>query len=82
MDKCSEHDVELLEAGEDATESLEAAKQPLNFVASLVYCLTVVPSGEAIGLRGNDGSKPQVQTEVDALVRITGCDVPRSALSN
>jgi hypothetical protein len=36
MEKPEKDDIQFLEAGEDAPEALEAAKEPLDFVAPLV----------------------------------------------
>jgi hypothetical protein len=36
MDKWGDHDVEIIEAGEDLVEALESVEQSLDFVAPLV----------------------------------------------
>ena len=37
MDEAHKHHVQLLESGEDASESFESSEQALNFIASAVH---------------------------------------------
>ncbi len=55
MEEGYEHDVEPFEAGENAPESCELAKQSIDFVAPLVELLVIFPRLLAIVLRRHDG---------------------------
>ena len=72
MDKGQEHHVKFLEAGEDATKAFETAKQPLDFVASLVHGPVVFPSGEAILLGRDDGDKAKIESQLTGVVSFVG----------
>jgi hypothetical protein len=50
MNEDGEHDVELVEPGEDSTESFEPTEQPLDFVTPFVHRLAVVLSGDLVEL--------------------------------
>lgn len=43
MDKALKHDVELLESGEDTSESLEPSEEALDFIASTLYFPCIRP---------------------------------------
>ena len=70
MNKRGEHDVELLEAGEDASESLQATEQPLYFIASPVDRLAVVPGGDSSRLGWHHGGEAQVKRQLPRLVTL------------
>ena len=72
MDKATKHYVELLEAGEDAPETLESAEQAFDLVAALVDCLAVVPGGDPRAERWDDRGKPEVEGQLPGLVSLIG----------
>ena len=72
MDKGQEHHVKFLEAGEDATKAFEAAKQPLDFVASLVHGPIVLPGRESVLLGWNDRDKAQIESQLAGIVSFVG----------
>jgi len=72
MDKRGEHYVELLEAGEDPAEALEAAEQSHDFVAPLVDRLAVTPSSDAGGLGRHDRCKSQVEGQLPGFIALVG----------
>ena len=55
MEKGSEHNVELFETGEDASEAFELAEEPFDFVAPLVEFRVILPWLLAIFLGRHDG---------------------------
>ena len=73
MDERGEHDVELLEAGEDAAEALEATEQPLDFVASPVDGFAVVPSRvRAVRVGRDNRREAQIKGQLPRLVAFVG----------
>ena len=72
MNKGHEHHVKFLESGEDATKAFEAAKQPLDFVASLVHGSVVLPRGEAILLGWNDRDKAKIEGQLAGVISFVG----------
>ena len=59
VDEADEHDIEFLEAGEDAAEAFEPAEQALDLVAPLVQRAVVLPGLDSVGLGRNTGMKPR-----------------------
>src|SRR4249919_7386 len=72
MNERGEHHVELVEAGEDSTESLQATEQPLDFVAPLVDRLAVVPGGDSIRLGRHHRGEAQVEGQLPGFVALVG----------
>src|SRR5688572_16868269 len=72
MDKREEHDVELLESGEDSTKSLQSAKQPLDFVATPIHGPIVVPGADSGLLGRHDRNEPEIQGELARLIALVG----------
>ena len=72
MDKGQEHHVKFLEAGEDATKAFETAKEPLDFVASLVHGPIVLPCGTSVLLGRNDRDKAQIESQLAGIVSFVG----------
>lgn len=68
MDEGYEHNVELVEAGEDAPKSLEPAEQPLDFIASSVHEAVVLPWLSAIAGRRDHRHKAEIQGQLARLV--------------
>ncbi len=72
VEECPEHDVELVEAGEDTSEALEPSEEPLDFVAALVEVSVIGPRRDAIGFWRDDGRKAEVECELPGLVAFIG----------
>jgi hypothetical protein len=72
MDKADEHQVELIEAGEDPAESLEAPEQALDLMAFAVHGPVPFPWGKAVGFRWQDGQVAQVQRQLAGFVACLG----------
>jgi len=64
--------VEFVEAGEDAAEALESAKQSFYFVALAVEGLVVLPRFQAIALGRNHGDKSEIQCQLPGFVVFVG----------
>ena len=66
MDEGEEHDIELVEAGKHAPEAFEAAKEPLDLVATVVGDAVVLPRlypvgvGRPYGRKSNASAKRRV----------------------
>ena len=60
VDKSSEHDIELFEAGEDAPIAFETAEQALDFVAPFVELAVVWPWILSVRLGRNNGLKAKL----------------------
>ena len=71
-DESEKHEVELLEAREDAAVALESAEQSLDLIAALVHGAVIVPRLKAIGLWWDDGNEAQVQSELAGFVAFVG----------
>ena len=67
-DEPKEHNVELLEAGEDPAESLQATEQTLDFVASLVHLPVVFPWLDPRTQWRHNGRVPQGEGQLAGLV--------------
>ena len=65
-----EHVVEPVEAAEDAAETLEPAKQPLDFVASTIPDFAVRLSLDTRRERGNQGNEAKIERELGSLITI------------
>ena len=63
-DKGQEHHVEFLDAREDATEALEATKQPLDLVASAVHGAAVLPGRDATLLWRDNRDEAEIRLPV------------------
>jgi len=72
MDKGQEHHIEFLEAREDATEAFEPTEQPLDFITPAVHGTVVLPSGNAVLLRGNNRNEAQVERQLPGIVSFVG----------
>ena len=53
MQEGEENHIQLFEAREDATEALESAKEPFDFIALLVEGTIIFPRLDAVGLERN-----------------------------
>ena len=71
-DEAEEHDVELLEAGEDAPEALEAPEEPLDLVAPLVHLPVVLPGVDSVALGRHHGVEAEVQGQLACGVVLVG----------
>ena len=71
-DEAEEHQIELLEAREDAAVALEAPEQALNFVTALVHLAVVLPRVDA-GLQWrHNRNEAEVKRELPGLVALVG----------
>ena len=69
-EKGEEHDIELVEAAEDAAETLEPAEQPLDFVATTVPGLAVPPRFDTRTERWDHRGEPEIEYELASLVAL------------
>ena len=67
MEEAEEDDVELIEAGEDATEALESSKQPFDLIPSAIERPVITPRPGAVARRRNDGNPTEVESELAGL---------------
>src|ERR1700688_75089 len=72
MNKRGEHDVELLETGEDPTVALQAPEEPFDFVSTLVNLLAVFPGIYPGGQRRHYRREAQVKCQLAGLVALIG----------
>jgi hypothetical protein len=67
-EKRKEHAIEFLEAGEDATVTLEAAEETLDFIAFLVERPVIAPGLNAIGFGWDYGNHVQREHDLTGFV--------------
>jgi inactivated superfamily I helicase len=67
-----EHDVELLESGEDLAIALEAAEQALDFIATFVQLGVVLPGFDPCAQWRHDWNEPEIQSQLPGLVAFVG----------
>jgi len=72
MDEGYIHDVELLEAGEDATVPFETAEEALDLIASSVEYPVVSPSVDAGSQGWDDWAIAQIQGELAGFIAFVG----------
>src|SRR4029077_21039730 len=70
VDEGHEHDIELLETGEDAAEALQAAEQRLDFGAAFVHGAVVLRWRDPIRVGLNHRSEPKVEGQLPGLVTL------------
>ena len=70
VQECPEHDVELVEAGEDAPKPFEPSEEALDVVAPLVEVSVIGPRRDAVGLWRDDGRKAEVECELPGSRRL------------
>ena len=68
MEEAEEHHVQLVEAGEDAAEALEPAKEPLDFVAAAIEHTIVVPGLQPRAGRRDNGNPSEIQSQLAGLI--------------
>src|SRR5271155_2184483 len=68
IDEGDEHEVELLESGEDTTEALESTEQPFDLIAPLVHFPVVFPRCDSRLLGWNDGDKSEIKRQLPGLI--------------
>ena len=72
VEESEKHDVELVEAREDAAESLESAEESLDLVAAAIKHAVVFPRLQAVALGRHDGNPSKFQSELACLVVLIG----------
>src|ERR1700733_2281127 len=72
MDECNKEGIKFVEAGEDAAEAFEAAKEPFDFVAAPVEGAVVGPGVKAVGIGRDDDGKTQFEGELAGFVTLVG----------
>ncbi len=72
VDECGEHYIELVEAGEDASEALESAEESLHLVAPTIHHPVIFPRADAIALGWHDGNEAKVEGQLPCLVTFVG----------
>jgi len=72
VDEGDEHEIELLEAREDAPESFESTEQPFDLIAPLVPGAVVLPGGDATLFGWDYRDKAEVECELPGLVAFVG----------
>ncbi|KAJ3473135.1 hypothetical protein NLI96_g13118 [Meripilus lineatus] len=68
VDKGNEHQIEFVEAREDATKALQSTEQPLDFVATFVHFPVVLPRLDARAQRRNDRDEAEIERELSGFV--------------
>ncbi len=61
VDKGDQHQIECVEATEDATKALESTEQSLDLIAPTIQHFLVLPRIEAIVLGRNHGNTPEIE---------------------
>ena len=69
-EKRKKHTIQFLEAGEDATVTLEAAEETLDFIAFLVERPVIAPGINAIGFGRDHGNHVQREYELTGFVAL------------
>ena len=59
--KANEHDVEFLEPGRDASESLQPSEKTFHFIVPFVHGPVVFPRFDAVGFWRHDRIKSEIQ---------------------
>ncbi len=72
VEEGEEDDIQLLEPGEYAPEALEAAEEPLNFIALFVQLAVVLPGIEAVGFGRDDRDHAQIEHGLPRLIPLVG----------
>ena len=72
MEEGEEHDVELVEAGEDTTESLESAEESLQLVAAAIEHALVFPRLQAGALGRYERNPSEIQSQLACLIILLG----------
>jgi len=67
-----EHDVEFLEAGEDAAEAFEAPEEALDFIAFSVQSAVVFPGFDPSRFGRDDRNHAQVKYKLPGLIVFVG----------
>jgi len=68
VDEGDEHEIELLEAGEDSSKALQSTEQPLDLVAPLVHNAVVFPRRHPSLFGRNDRDETKIEGELPSLV--------------
>ena len=68
VDEGDEHEVELLEPGEDTSEALESTEQPFDLIAPFVHFPVVFPRRDSSLLGWDDGDKSEIKRQLPRLV--------------
>jgi hypothetical protein len=66
--ECHEHDIEFVEAAEDASKALEPAKQALDFIAPTAPGLLDLPRLDAQRMRSYDRNEPQIESQLSCFI--------------
>ena len=72
MEEGEKDHVEFVEAGEDTTKPFQPAEQSLDFVASAVHGLVLLPRLQAVRSGRNYGDKTKVQSQLQGLIVLIG----------
>ena len=72
VDEGDEHEIELVEAGEDAVKALEATEESLDLIASCVQRLVVPPGLAAVRIRRHNQDKAQIKRQLARLIALIG----------
>ena len=70
MNEAHKHDVQLLESGEDAPESLEPSEEAFDFIAPAIHDTVVFPRLDPIGFGWHNGDEPQVQRKLPGFLAL------------
>ncbi|KWF32752.1 hypothetical protein WL88_25765 [Burkholderia diffusa] len=62
------HQIQFVEAREDATKALQSTEQPLDFVATFVHFPVVLPRLDARAQRRNDRDEAEIKRELSGFV--------------
>jgi hypothetical protein len=68
IDKGDEHEIEFIEATEDAPEAFEPAKLPFDLNAASVQGLFDCPGLDAVRMRRDDRNEPELQSQLPCFV--------------
>ena len=72
VEEGEEHDVALVEAGEDAAEPLEPTEESLDLVAAAIEHAVVFPRLQAAALGWHDGNPSKIQSQLACLIVLIG----------
>ena len=70
IDEVDKHQIEFLEAREDASTSLQSPEQSLDLVASLVHRAIIFPGIDSIALGRNHGNEVEVQRQLASFLAL------------
>jgi len=65
-----EHDIELIEAREDASEALQSPKEAFNLITAAIHGAIIVPRRKSIGIGWNDRDKAQIESKLASFIAL------------